>query len=359
MELKRHFYNRVEYSRLVLMILAVLTAYSSFTGTLSYLPPLLNFSYCALFAFYGYFVLSGSKSQYKRSIKSLATVFIILAVTYFALSLVYGLISGLSIGEFVSAYITKRSIFNFLVLNYWPFPVGSNIWVIQSALYAMVIFYLLDEIDLLKKIEIPLCVILFILAFFLGDGAKIINFNILDYTYIPGNFLTRAMPYMLLGRIYLKNKKKFTKQRNLLTAIFSISGIALVYLEIYLLMITDKFGYYNHLLGFIPITLAILLFSFYRNKDKGYNFKYCKTCKTFYSVIFFTYEPLETLTELFFKAIFDLDQMKEQSLNLYKFILNIRGPVAIILAILIGLAIESIMNKPKAAITEGANDIAV
>ena len=51
-----------------------------------------------------------------------------------------------------------------------------------------------------------------LISLFLGEFAGIIRFNFHGYTYIPGNGITRALPYMLLGRfLYEKREALFSR----------------------------------------------------------------------------------------------------------------------------------------------------
>ncbi|WP_139199771.1 hypothetical protein [Ruminococcus albus] len=47
-----------------------------------------------------------------------------------------------------------------------------------------------------------------------GEFAGIIHFGILGYQYIPGNWLIRALPYLLLGKILREKSEMLFKIKN-------------------------------------------------------------------------------------------------------------------------------------------------
>ena len=98
-----------------------------------------------------------------------------------------------------------------IVLCTWPFPVGETIWFIQALLYARVILWFMNKYGLMKHYK-KILIVTALLTVFFGEFAGIIRFNFHGYTYIPGNAITRALPYMLLGRfLYEKREALFSR----------------------------------------------------------------------------------------------------------------------------------------------------
>lgn len=246
---------------------------------------LVCFAGCAFFTLYGYFVLydiENDDSRLRASIRRLLLVFVICALVYFML---VALEVGFE-GKEIRALFTKRFIFNFLVLNYWVPSIGFNIFYIQAALYAAVICFIANKLKLMHH-SFSVMVVLFLLAIVFGEGAKLIHFNVLDYTFIPGTFLTRALPYMLLGRVIhnYKSHGTFSDVKNWVwVAIFAI-GVMLAFLEIVGLTVSDKAVYLNHLIGFIPMTTAICVLTLRERRS----FRFARYCRDIYGAMFYIY----------------------------------------------------------------------
>jgi hypothetical protein len=130
--------------------------------------------------------------------------------------------------------VGKRMIFNFVVLNLWPCPIGDNFWFIQAMLYAYIIIYIADKLNLFKLYK-GVLVVTFIAMLLLGEFAGVIHFNFLGYPYIPGNWLTRALPYILLGRLIREHKDFLLSWRKFVYWILFVVGGGLVILELFVL----------------------------------------------------------------------------------------------------------------------------
>jgi surface polysaccharide O-acyltransferase-like enzyme len=94
-----------------------------------------------------------------------------------------------------------------------------------------------------------------------GEFAGLVGFNFLGYAYIPGGWLTRALPYLLLG-MFLREKKD--KLKNLpaweYVVLFFIGG-GLTVLEMYLLVRTGKLVYQAHYIGYGIMAVAVCGFA--------------------------------------------------------------------------------------------------
>lgn len=217
----------------------------------------------AFFILCGFFVLTQDREirlgKMKRALKRSGLFFLALFIAYFAISAVYLSLSGV---DWLPELLNKRVIFSFLVLNLWPLPVGNSIWFIQSLFYAYVILLILDKLRLLRFYKL-LLVLLIAFMLFSGEFAGIFRLNILGYYYIPGGFLTRALPYMLIGMLIREKQETFLRPKKGIYLILILVGFVLAYLENELLFRTNTLVYNGHLigLGLVAIGLCCLALS--------------------------------------------------------------------------------------------------
>ena len=141
-------------------------------------------------------------------------------------------------------------------MNVWPFEVGSNIWFIQAMLYAYIIIFLADKMKLMKyyKIFIPVLIIIMLLT---GELSRTLRFNIFGYQYIPGNWLTRALPYILIGKLLRDMKKSVMKIQFWKFLIAFVIGGVLVIAEILCLGWFEFLGYQGHMFGYGIMAVAV------------------------------------------------------------------------------------------------------
>ena len=258
--MNKKYYESIDFLKVLLLALIIISSYTLVNSTGVPILAILNFCVGAFYLIYGYFVLRDGEDlpqRLKRAIRNTAIAFVIAAVVYFALVC---LISLLNNGN-IAALFNKKAIFEFFVLNGWEPTIGGNIWIISALLYALIIFYFMNKWKLLR-FDIPIMIVLFLIAIVFGEGAGLIGFNVRGYSYIPGCFLTRAMPYMLLGRIIYKArfKRDFRKIKNWMWAAIFFVGVALTVIETNALTSADKLVYINHLIGFIPMSVAAVMF---------------------------------------------------------------------------------------------------
>ena len=247
-------FNCTGYLRLILMLFVCFWACgcpepSGFVTSLS------GFAIPAFFVLSGYYVLDNKRKdrldKTVRKIKRTALCFAFVFLFYVACNVPLFIISHMQI------VFSKRMIFEFLVLNLWPLPIGSNIWFIQAMLYAYIIIFILDKLKLLKYYKI-LLVVLFLIMLLTGEFAGIIRFdNILGYSYIPGNWLTRALPYILIGRLLREKKRSLIKVPFWKYLIAFVVGGVLVLAELLILAWTGFFRYDGHMIGFGIMAVAV------------------------------------------------------------------------------------------------------
>jgi len=246
-------FNFTGYLRLILMLFVCFWAFGCPEPS-GIVKSLSGFAIPAFFILSGYYVLDNKRNvrmeKTLRKIKRTAICFGFVFLFYAAINVV------LIIMHFESFTFSKRMLFEFLVLNVWPFNVGNNIWFIQAMLYAYIIIFIADKLKLMKfyKIFIPILVIIMLLT---GELSAMLRFNIFGYQYIPGNWLTRALPYILIGRLLREMKKSVMKIQFWKYLIAFVIGGVLVIAEILCLGWFEFLGYQGHMFGYGIMAVAV------------------------------------------------------------------------------------------------------
>lgn len=234
------------YLRFFLMAFVCFWSFG-FPEPTGFLGAISGFAIPCFFILSGYFVLTNKKEErlkrtqrkIKRSLKCLACMF----VFYLLLNIAVCIIGKISVT------VSLRTVFNFIVLNLWPLPVGSNIWFIQSILYAYILIYIADKLNLMKYYKTVLILSL-VLMVLVGEFAGLIHFNILGYQYIPGNWLTRAIPYILLGKFLREKNNSLFKINTWKYIFFFVIGAVLSLAEIIILGRIGFLVYEGHMIGY-------------------------------------------------------------------------------------------------------------
>ena len=246
-------FNCTGYLRLILMLFVCVWAWgcpdpSGIVRTLS------GFAIPAFFVLSGYYVLDNKREvrleKTLRKIKRAALCFAFIFLFYLAINV------AIIFFYHLSFEITKRIVFEFFVLNIWPLVVGDNFWFIQAMLYAYIIIFIADKLKLLRYYKIFL-VILFVIMVLTGELAGAIRFSIFGYPYISGNWLTRALPYILLGRLLREKKRSLMKVQFWKYLIAFFVGGGLVFIEVILLGTLGVLNYKGHLIGFGVMAVAV------------------------------------------------------------------------------------------------------
>ncbi|MBR2992949.1 MAG: acyltransferase [Clostridiales bacterium] len=245
-------FNCTGYLRLILMLFICFWAFgcpepTGIVGSIS------GFAIPAFYVLSGFYVLDTKREvrleKVLRKIKRSALCFVFVLLFYVALNVPVMLLTHTTIT------ISKRMILEFLVLNLWPLQIGDNIWFIQAMLYAYIVIFILDKLKLMKFYRI-LLVILFVFMLLTGEFSGVIRFNILGYQYIPGNWFTRALPYILLGKLLRDMKEKLMETKFWKYLIAFVIGGGLVILEIFLLALTKNLQYPGHMFGYAIMAVA-------------------------------------------------------------------------------------------------------
>ena len=204
-------------------------------------------------AFYilcGFFVLTEDDEErhqkLRRSIRSTGIFFILLTVLYLGLNALVFALQGVN---WVRDVLTKRVLFNFVMLCVWPFQTGECLWFIQSLFYAWVLLWLLDLHGHLPLFILPLFLVTTVLMLLGGEFAGLIRVNLFGYVYIPANAVTRALPYLLLGALLRRHSERLFLVNPLLWGGLLVLGIVLALVEILLLSYSGKLVYVGHTIG--------------------------------------------------------------------------------------------------------------
>lgn len=201
----------------------------------------------------GYFVLPDDDYEslektgrkIKRSLICFASVFLLYVLINVLISAIHH----------IPLSVSLRSVFNFAVLNLWPFSAGSNIWFIQAMLYAYILFYIALKLDLMQFYKV-LMILSFIIMLMTGEFAGIIHFRIGSYGFIPGNWLTRAIPYILLGKLLREKEDYLLRMAAWKYISLWIIGALMVLAEIYLLGLKGVLVYEGHMIGYGVMAFA-------------------------------------------------------------------------------------------------------
>lgn len=285
----RHIY--IDKWRFILMILGAI----SFMGFPSqynlFIKVFLSFAAPTFYILSGYLVMRKSEHRSERilsAIKKTAIVFAILSASYFALNFV------MDFGGTLKTVTTGKFWIDFLVLNIFALPIGGHLWYVQALLYGYIILYFIDKLKLLKfdLVIIGLC---FVAAFVSGDLSGVIGFNFMGHEYLMGNFITRAIPYILIGK-RIHDAKYHNKKANIKNiVVYMTVGILLLSVEAAVLASAGQLVYYGHLVGHIFMAVSAAAFICSNRKSK-FNLAGMKDFSTYgTNWIYYIAQPMFTI----------------------------------------------------------------
>ena len=252
---KSEYRNSVQKLRLLLMFFLCIDLFGLPTLYGAFAQATCRFAPLTFFILSGYFVLRNSENRSARilrTIKRSAIVFGILIPVFLIINFAYYRINGM---DFFAPFLSWHAWVDFLVFNLWPFDIGTAIWYVQAYLYAYIILYFIEKKDLLQYdwMIVIACLVLTVLT---GELTGLLKFDVLGYEYFPGNFVTRALPYILIGGLIRRKYKLLDRIPIQWYAVFCFVGTALVVAEIYALSIAEAVGYYGHLVGMGVIAVS-------------------------------------------------------------------------------------------------------
>ena len=299
-----------------LMPFAMFVFFGFPTAVGEYVRTLSGFVAPCFFILSGFFILTPNDQERRKklisAVKRYAIMFAIMFAAYLLLNLAY-IIYVNDNWSWVPEIIRKRTAFEFLLFNVWPFPIGGNIWFIFSLLCASLIFLIADKLRLLNKPFVFITAFIVLFAFMLttGEFAKITGFPYFGYYYIPGGTITRALPYMLLGMIIRRYANGILNIKRSLFPVFFVIGLALAGLELYLLNRLELLVYSGHLAGFCIAAVSVCCFalsntnkieSFFAAHGRNYAKRIYYLCQPVYFFVVFVSQislPWKSLTDYY------------------------------------------------------------
>ena len=225
----------------------------------SYITVLSRFAAPAFFILCGFFVLPTDREvrlqKLSRAVRKSAGFFFSLFIVYLTVNIIYLQFKHV---YWVPEVFRLRILFNFFVLNMWPFSAtGASIWFIQSLFYAYALLWVADRFNLLRFYKVFMA-ILFVIMLLCGEFAGMIRLeSFTGYPFIPGGAITRALPYLLLGMFIREKAAVFLKPRKIVYLMLIIAGFALAYGEVMFLGATGYYVYSGHLIGLGLVAAAL------------------------------------------------------------------------------------------------------
>lgn len=246
-------YKRIDIARFAMMLPVCVISYGFPTQLGGFIRLLCGIASIAFYIFSGFLIMRSDKPLEKkllRAIRRTACLALGILVLNLIANAVYFRLMGASLLQALGGMvISKRFWFEFLVMNIWHLPLGENFWFIQSLLYAYIVMYLLCKFDLLKY-DWLICLICLAGTILAGELAGVIGFSVLGYRYIPANFITRALPYLLLGGLLRQMRRKIAGITSpVQLPLLIVIGIVLAIGEVTILSAAGKLIYTGHLIG--------------------------------------------------------------------------------------------------------------
>lgn len=263
---EHHFAGRVDLTKFWLMPFVFFNLFGfPVSGIINaYVQALSNFAALSFFIFYGFFRLVPNPEmrmiKLKRALKRSWKFFLIMLAAYFALNFAYMAYIGELRTLFSAEYFSPRKIFNFLILNVWPFPMGNCMWFVQSLAYSYLFFFIIEKLKL-SKIYLPLLIVLIVFMLISGEFAKVFGFPYLRYYYIPGGTLTKAIPFMLIGMLLRKYVDKLDSVPKIVYVITFFVGLAIAVGELLLLQKLGLLVYTGNAIGYAIMAISVCLFA--------------------------------------------------------------------------------------------------
>ena len=294
----------------------------------------------AFFIISGFLVLREDEDRDARIVRAIirtAIAFVALVVAYGVINYFYYKALGASI---LPAFRLKRLWFSFLVLNVWPFDIGGAIWYVQSLLYAYIIIFFLNKLKLLKH-DWKISAVLILITVLTGELSGIIPWSAIGFDYIPGNFLTRALPYVLLGAFLYRKKAVWEHIHIAFLALGILAGVLMMCAEAYILGKFNLSGYYGHLLGMPVVAVSVCLFAFREKANKQSEDVEPIFPRWQINCIYYFCQPVSAVLALL------MSLFGRESADLFTFLGFIIFAISFILALIVGKIVKAFKKKPE------------
>ena len=263
-----HYRSFADRLRFILMPFMCVLFFGLPTTPGNLLQNICSFAPIAFFIISGFLVLRESRDRSGRILRTImrsGIAFVVTAVVYFAINFFYYKSAGY---DAAAIFSDGKSWFNFLVMNVWQYQIGGGIWFVQSLFYAYIIIFVLEKFNLLR-FDWIIFTVLIVISILGGELCGVLKFDIFGYNYFPGNFLTRALPYILLGNFIHRKSDFFCSVPTKWYTIGAVAGAGLCVAEVYLLAVLERQGYYGHLIGMPVIAVCAVMLAI--KKDKRFS----------------------------------------------------------------------------------------
>lgn len=329
-----------------LLLLLCVNSLGIADGTLGLLAEIVSgFAPVAFFVIAGFLIPHGNEDIGERlagKIKKTALIFAVMLVVYVALNALFYAQGGESIADH-TPILSKRFWLEWLVLNVWPYHIGDVIWLIQALLYAYVIVYLLNKWRLLW-LDGVLFLVLLAAAVVTGELAGVLNIHPFQYAFIPQGFLTRSLPYMLLGCWMKRHMRSLSRVDPLVYVFIGLAGIGLCPLEAWALMRINRLYTVQHLLGMALVAFSICaLFFLLANplSDKPPSY-FTAHARLYVPIVYALFQPISVALAFWLVWVSpEAFQKAEYWLWLASF------GIGLVIAMLIGLAVDKWQEAHK------------
>lgn len=243
----------------------------------------------------GYFLGTEDKEELERKIKKRAKhifkLFVYTAIVYVSINLLYYVIyKGTDISTYVSSIFTTKSVMKFVLLNVWPFFIGGAIWFLQAMVYSYIIILGLVKTKLIRY-DLYIAILLLILNSLLGEFSTWLSLPL-----VMASTFTRALPYMLLGRVIRNNINKIRKVKTIELSILVLLSIILCLAEYYILNANGILGYTGHYQGNTILAVLLMIFAI-QNKNCMKNTVLYNWGKKYSLAIYLIHQPLGLMLE--------------------------------------------------------------
>ncbi len=224
-----------------------------------------GFSVPAVFLVSGYLVSGRTEEFHKRierTLKRSFIAFVVLTALYFIFSYI------VSPDSTLNAIGSKDFWVGFIVFNQWSLPPSVMLWYVQAFFYAYLIIFILDKLHLLK-FDLVIAIILLVFSLLSGELSGLIKFSVLGRKYIASNFITMALPFILIGGYIRRNKKLLLNVHGIVFKVLAVVGLALTYFEYAAYLVNDKLIYNGRFAGSALMAVSICCWLFKYGEMRG------------------------------------------------------------------------------------------
>lgn len=285
-------YDSVDFLRLIACVSVIIIHYG-FQGAFGkYVHAEVLYAVPLFYIISGFFLYREDEKRFagqiRKSVRRIGFLFFsssaVLVVLNVAVCVVFGKMGILADS------LQPHKILAFIVLNDWPLPIGGPIWYLQALVYGYICILLLVKSGLYKY-RIFILTVLLILNSVFGEFSVI--FHVAEWfplDYVGGNFLFRAIPYLLLGGEIHANVLKW-KITSAQAAGIIFAGAAVTVLELYILSNKGIIAYEGHFIGNTLVAVGCMLLAL-QAPEYGKNSVFARVGKENTPDIYLVHQPV-------------------------------------------------------------------